>query len=165
MQSDCLCQTQHEIQTLNFQPVTMQDKPWMDRLIRLEDARSSDWCFTSIFVWNATYHQQVAAIEDRLVIQLLYHGAPFYAFPIGLGALEPVIWALHQDATAHEVPLKISGITAKTRRELEDAFPGQFDYSPDTFAFDYVYEAESLAALPGKKLHAKRNHINRFVEH
>jgi len=163
MRSDCGSLAQH-IETCTFRPVTLADKAWMDRLIRLEDARSSDWCFTSIFVWNDTFHQEVAACWDRLLIKLMYHGKPFYAFPIGKGDLTPVIWALHQDATRHGVLLNIRGITAKNMQELENAFPGRFEYSPDTFAFDYVYEAEQLATLAGRKLSAKRNHINRFVE-
>ena len=164
MRSDCGCPTQH-IETCTFRPVTLADKPWMDRIIRLEDARSSDWCFTSIFVWNDTFHQEVANCWDRLLVKLMYHdGEPFYAFPIGQGDLEPVIWTLHQDAARYDVSLKIRGITTKTMGELESAFPGRFEYSPDNFAFDYVYEAEQLATLSGRKLSAKRNHINRFME-
>ena len=150
---------------LTFRPVTLEDKPWMDRIIQLEDARSSDWCFTSIFVWNDTFHQQVAACADRLIIKLMYHGVPFYAFPIGKGDLRPVIDALHRDVASYGVPLKIRGITAKTLSELETAFPNCFEFSPDTFAFDYVYEAEKLATLAGRKFSSKRNHINRFIEH
>ena len=149
----------------NFQPVTLADKAWMDAIIRKEDARSSDWCFTSIFVWNDTFHQQVAAYENRLLIKLLYHGIPFYAFPIGTGDLTPVIQALQEDVAPYNIPLKIRGVTAKTMPELEAEFPGCFQFSPDSFAFDYVYETEKLATLVGRKLHAKRNHINRFVEH
>jgi len=136
----------------------------MDRIIRLEDARSSDWCFTSIFVWNDTFHQQVTAAGDRLAVKLMYHGVPFYAFPIGQGDLEPIIMALHRDVEPYGIPLKIRGITAKMMDELEAVFPGRFEFSPDTFAFDYVYEAEKLATLAGRKLSAKRNHINRFIE-
>jgi len=165
MQSDSACLRRVPIRKpLTFSPIALTDKPWMEHLIRMENSRSSDWCFSSLFAWDAAFHQQVAAIGNRLVIQLLYHGSPFYAFPIGQGDLEPVIWSLQQDATDHDVPLKISGITAKNMQELEEAFPGQFEYSPDAYAFDYVYEAESLALLEGRKFSPKRTHINRFLE-
>ena len=48
--------------------------------------------------------------------------------------------------------------------ELEEFFPGRFAYTADRDGYDYLYEVERLAELGGKKLHAKRNHINRFVE-
>ena len=34
---------------------------------------------------------------------------------------------------------------------------------PTDIAWDYVYTRESLATLKGKKLHGKRNHINKFL--
>ncbi|MCL2567836.1 MAG: phosphatidylglycerol lysyltransferase domain-containing protein [Oscillospiraceae bacterium] len=163
MQFLCCCRTQ-QIETIHFHPVTLEDKRWVDRILRLEDSRSTDFCFTSILVWNDTYHQQLAAFGDRLLYKLFYHGAPFYGFPVGRGPLRPVICALYCDAETDGVPLKISGITAQNYQALEEEFPGQFEFTADTFAFDYVYEAESLATLAGKKLSAKRNHINRFIE-
>lgn len=41
-------------------------------------------------------------------------------------------------------------------------FPGKFDYWPIPKYDDYIYDAKSLITLAGKKLHAKRNHINKF---
>ena len=48
--------------------------------------------------------------------------------------------------------------------QLDSWFPGKFQIEYDRDIADYVYEAEKLATLAGKKLHSKRNHVNRFQE-
>ena len=40
----------------------------------------------------------------------------------------------------------------------------KFVFNTDEAFYDYVYSAESLATLSGKKLHSKRNYINRFKQ-
>ena len=45
---------------------------------------------------------------------------------------------------------------------LEKWYPGRFQIEYERDNADYVYESEKLVALPGKKLHGKRNHVNKF---
>ncbi len=47
---------------------------------------------------------------------------------------------------------------------LEQWYPGRFQIAYDRDSADYVYETEKLTTLAGKKLHGKRNHINKFKE-
>ena len=46
--------------------------------------------------------------------------------------------------------------------ELESLFPGEFEIEYHREIADYVYEAEKLRMLSGKKYHSKKNHINKF---
>ena len=45
---------------------------------------------------------------------------------------------------------------------MEQCCPGRFVFTPDRDNFDYLYLAEKLATMGGKKLHGKRNFCNRF---
>ena len=158
------CTTATELDTLPFQRVSISDKPWVDRILRLEDSRSSAWCFANMFFWSETYRPTVCAMGDRLLSLFEQEGGPFYGYPVGGGDLASAVLAIEKDALSRGAPFVIRGLTERSRGELEAAFPGEFDYDPDPMYFDYIYETEKLATLAGKKLHAKRNHINRFIE-
>ena len=45
---------------------------------------------------------------------------------------------------------------------LEEIYPGRFQIEYRRDYADYVYEAEKLAKLSGKKYHGKKNHTNKF---
>ena len=158
------CTTPTTQTVLPFQRVSISDKPWVDRILRLEDSRSSAWCFANMFFWSETFRPTVCSIEDRLLSQFDIEGGSAYGYPIGAGDLRSAILTIEQDALTRGVPFLIRGLTERSREELELAFPGEFDYAQDPKFFDYIYELEKLATLAGKKLHAKRNHINRFLE-
>ena len=147
-----------------FTPISLGDKPWIDFITRLEDSRSSAWCFANMYFWMDSFQWQVAFFENRLLSRLTLDGDTCYGFPIGEGDIKGAVRILHQDAINRGVPLKLRGLTEKSRQMLEDAFPNCFEYVADTNVFDYIYEAEKLISLSGKKLQSKRNHINRFLE-
>ena len=74
-------------------------------------------------------------------------------------------WSASSPTAAREgKPLVIRSLTHETMEQLESLYPGRFTFTPDRDAYDYLYEIDALADLKGKKLQAKRNHINRFVE-
>lgn len=116
---------------LNFKPVQLQDKPWYDRFVRIENTRSADFNFGNIYMWDPSYKQELAVCEQRVVTKLSYEHLPFYAFPIGSGPLQPVIHEMHEHARAEGWNLRISGITEENRQLLEQAYPGAFLYEEE----------------------------------
>jgi hypothetical protein len=47
---------------------------------------------------------------------------------------------------------------------MEQSKPGVFSFREDRSNYDYVYKARDLCELKGRKYHAKRNHINKFIQ-
>ena len=60
------------------------------------------------------------------------------------------------------MPFRMYNLTPDNFAQLEEWYPGRFQIEYDRDSADYVYESEKLATLSGKKLHSKRNHINKF---
>lgn len=147
---------------IDFRPVRIEDKAWADKFIFAEDSRSADFNFGNIYMWDSTYRQRLAQVGDRLLTKLKYLDRPFFAFPIGSGDVRPAVDALTEFACERGYPLAIRGITPENRSLLERAYPGRFSFTADRDNFDYVYLAEKLATMGGKKLHGKRNFCNRF---
>ena len=59
-------------------------------------------------------------------------------------------------------PFSMYNVTPADFERLERWYPGRFQIEYDRDQADYVYESEKLITLAGKKLHGKRNHINKF---
>jgi hypothetical protein len=87
-----------------------------------------------------------------------------YSIPVGHGDLQAVAARLREDAHQRGWPLRLVAVPANKKEWLEEQFPGRFIFASNRDWADYIYTAESLRTLAGKKLHGKRNHINRFLE-
>lgn len=149
---------------IEYRRVSIGDKEWADRYFRAENTRSADYNFGSIYLWDSAYRQHLASAGDRLIIKLKYAEQPFFAFPVGSGDVRPAVEAMEETAARRGFPLAVRGVTEEQRALLEEAYPGRFEFTEDRDYFDYIYSAEKLSTMGGKKLHGKRNHCNRFEQ-
>jgi len=147
---------------LAFKPLSIEDKALVDTLAAAEDSRSADFVFGNMFLWDNRYHQSICAYDGRLLVRAESEHLPIFPFPIGSGPLAPVIDALRSYANSEGYSLVLRGLEAHHKAQLEELFPGKFSFIHDRDYDDYIYSAEKLSTLSGKKLHGKRNHINRF---
>lgn len=149
---------------IEFQGPQPEDKGWIDQLLSQQDNRGCEYNFTSLFVWQKGYHQKVARYQDFLLTQVCGTMGCSYLYPIGAGDVVQAIELLRQQVNPCETSLKLVCVSQGQREALERLMPGVFTFAEDRDGFDYLYDINRLADLPGKKLHAKRNHINRFME-
>lgn len=148
---------------IDFKPLTLSDKAWMDKHFKAEDSRSCDFNFTNVFIWGSSYNLTAAEVAGMLVFRTVVNSITYYSFPIGLGDVRAAVSELLKHCRESEEPFNLRGITEKNAERIDILFPCLFDFIPERSYFDYVYLAEKLANLSGKRLHAKRNHINKFT--
>ncbi len=120
-----------------------------------------EYSFVNLYLWGK---QLAARVGDYFTVFSHFYGHSMYLFPAGQGDLRPVLEALRQDAGERGIPFRMTAMTQQDCDDVEAAFPGVFQFTPDRDGCDYLYEVEHLAELKGKKYQQKRNHINRFLE-
>jgi len=143
---------------LNFTAVQPGDKSLYDPYLRFCGERGCEYSFANMYLWGrqkATFHQ------GNLAFFCQFNRRSVYKFPLG-EYLKPTLDAIISDSQKRGIPCRLTCLTAKDKELLEAWYPGQFYFQPDRDSYDYVYSAEALADLKGKKLQSKRNHCNRF---
>lgn len=148
---------------IDFKPLELHDRKWMLPLLAKAQFRGCEYTFGNNFMWGDIYQLRVAELGGFLVSKSGIHSTG-YAYPAGQGNIAPVIETLIQDAQEAGHGFYIFGVIEQNMRLLEELFPGRFTFEFDRDFSDYIYESQKLASLSGKKLHAKRNHLNRFIQ-
>ena len=144
--------------TLCWTPLSLIHKEPYAAIARTAPSPGADHAFSNLYLWNDLYHHSLAFLGDRVAVRFGAIGDYQYLFPIGTGDLHPAIDAL----LSAERSLRLVALTEQELTELLEAYPDTFEVTETRDIADYLYGAESLATLAGKKLHGKRNHINAF---
>ena len=118
----------------------------------------SEFTFPGLFLFRRHYGYEVSLSPDnRLLISGERPDGTFFLAPEGLPHDDAVILNLFErfDYLKNLPP---SWLAAAQERLA----PLGIELFPDRKNFDYLYRAEELAQLPGKRFHKKRNHVNAF---
>lgn len=146
----------------NFKRPQLEDKEVINRYFRQYPSRSCERTFVNVFLWCRFYHVEFAIVEDTLVFKNEDEGLS-YAYPAGEPEqVKKALELLMQYSKEQGVPFVLYNVTPNHFAQLNEWYPDRFQITYDEDYADYVYESEKLATLSGKKLHAKRNHINKF---
>lgn len=150
---------------IDFNKIQITDKTWMKPLIAAADMEGCHQNFTNLFVWAEINNYVAAHINNYLIIQAdNVCNEPYYLYPAGTGDIKQVIDLMIQDAADRGHQFKFAGLSKENISTLEILYPNNFTYEENREIFDYVYSLDKLVTLSGKKLHAKRNHINYFKD-
>ena len=148
---------------LKFRPLTLADIETLRPMFEQTCCRTCDFTVGGTFMWTDYFDYTFCILNDTLFIKGVTEDdvtRPAFSIPVGKMGLEESVNILLEHCRReccelifsawpemYVAPLKALGATKVDRLE---------DWS------DYLYDAQALATLSGKKLNKKRNHVNRF---
>ena len=128
--------------------------------------QNSECTFTNLFMWRRCYAVRWAVTNNHLIIEPNAFESSWILPPYGLenddALFKSAIEYAARDYQSRGKKLQIRAITENEKERLERLFPNQFEYEEEVDIEDYIYDAEKLRTLAGRKLSKKRNHINAF---
>ncbi len=151
---------------MHFQEFKLEDKPLIDRYLTNFEKESSEFTFTNLIMWGQDGKFKWAIEDDVLFIMLRFGGSnsPFFFPPIPLDFTADYRKAILAGAKVlidegHDALYRsINGVFVP----MFQKHAPEFVLTEDRNTFDYIYRTEDLIHLKGKKLHSKRNHLNKF---
>ena len=146
-----------------FRDLAKEDKPLLDRYCRSNYYENSHLNFTNLFMWREPYHIRLCEENDVLYMTSEWQGQLLALQPLGAEEkMQEAIGRLADYFREQGKPLVFSGVEKFFAKELEFYPEAKFEVKADRDNFDYVYLAEKLISLSGRKLHSKKNHLNAF---
>ncbi len=140
---------------LDFKKPELSQKETVDRAVWETDNRLCDQTFGNFFAWAAAFDVGLATYKNSFVSRW----GTRYSVPIGPERKEMLDQLMAEGVTS------FISFDDRCRAWLEETYPGRFTYRERRNNADYIYDREKLETLVGKKLAAKRNHINYFEQH
>ncbi len=151
-------------QNLVFRPVTQEDMPRIFEILKEDTGRTTDFSYGGILMWVKLFDYQFAIIEDTLFIRgHVENDFSKYAFslPIGSMDLTTAVTVLKYYCLDHDSKLIFSAVPEYALEEFRLLNPLKIEEIENMG--DYLYSAEKLSTLSGKKYNKKRNHVNQFL--
>ncbi len=147
---------------MEFHSITIADKDILSAAFRSAPDRGCEYTFGNLYIWRKVYETKVAYHAGFWLVRF-DKVTNSYLFPVGTGDLPAVMEELISNSQMLNIPFHMVAARKEDCEELEKCMPGRFSFHPCRDFAEYIYEANDLIGLHGKKYHAKRNHISKFM--
>lgn len=147
---------------IEFGKPLLSDKLRVDEYLRKSNFRGCEYTFGNIFGWSFFYNTEIGFKDGFCFEKTGVGDDTMFIYPYGEGSVEEAVGEICGYAEANGLPCVICA-NKKITEKITELFPEAKAELYRDFC-DYVYLAEDLEELKGKKFHAKRNHLNRFYE-
>ncbi len=151
---------------LEFSRLGLEHKEKFNKVVKKHNYHNSESSFISLFLWSESEKIEIAFGEHAIFLRfmseedkLLYFSPFLYDMKEGI---KPAIMEIRKFLHKENERFCVTGLIREYRDMIEHEFD-DFLFTDNRDNYDYVFLSETLINLSGKKLSAKRNHINYFL--
>lgn len=124
-----------------------------------------EYNFITLYMWQTVYDFHYIIKENFMIV--------FGYSEEGLFSLQPLCEEKYLDEafsyiedTFKEYGQKImmKAVTSGMKTYIEEKYSSKYEFRTSRDDYDYIYQADSLRTLGGRKMHSKKNHYNGFLK-
>lgn len=148
---------------LQFKPVTPEAMEEIWPILEHEKGRTTDFSYGGLLMWVDYFKYEYAIVNNTLFIKGLVEddiSKPAFSLPVGEMPLKESVEMIHSYCSLNGMVAELSAVPEYAVEELRNL--GAVSVTELTDWADYLYDAEKLSTLSGKKYGKKRNHVNKF---
>lgn len=150
----------------NFQNIQSKDITKLKPFFALRSNKTCDSVFLDTYLWKDTYKAEYMICNQEAVIWKVKHEGEYMScVPLCTEDKLNQYFKL-TEKYFHEVLNKkpVFNLVDEDSLKVLNLDPNKYVIKELEDAADYVYDAESLRTLKGKKYQKKRNHVNKFLK-
>jgi hypothetical protein len=147
---------------LSFEPINADNIMKAAEYFKYKISRTSDYTIGAMYMWRDFYNTSYTIYDDMILYKVKFLNRTSFTIPVGSGSLDKAMDALKEYCRKENIPLWFCTIPKEGLPILVDRYHGNVPCTPNRDWADYLYNAEDLAEMAGRRYSGQRNHINKF---
>lgn len=161
--ADSFESAKESISPSDFKKITHADMDHIWPYLMMEEGRTTDFSYGGILMWVDCFKYEYAIINDTLFIKGVLENdmsKPAFSLPVGKMSLADSLKMIRDYCRKSGMKPELSAVPEYAVTKIRELGIKDIEELEDWG--DYLYEANMLASLSGKKMSKKRNHVNKF---
>ncbi len=147
---------------LKFDAITAENIMKAAEYFPYKISRTSDYTVGAMYMWRDFYNTSFTIYDDMILYKVKFLDRISFTYPVGSGSFEKAMDAIKRYCDENEIPLWFCTVPEEVLPILTNQYHGTLPCKPSRDWADYLYLAEDLAGMTGRKFSGQRNHINKF---
>lgn len=149
---------------LSFERINADNILEIKDFLKYKISRTSDYTIGAIYMWREFYETSYAIYDNMILYKVRFLNRVSFTYPVGSGSLTKAMDALKEYCFTREIPLWFCTVPQEILSLLQDQYHGIVPGIPNRDWADYLYLADDLAQMAGRRYSGQRNHINKFMK-